>query len=1024
MSNLLNRLGRTTALIVASGFVAYAAGDGNLAVTVLDVTGKPLAGASVAISSPTQIGGTRTAVTDAAGKIRFVRLTPGVFKVVVSANGFQTQTVSADVLIDQTAAVNLKLVPIGGAVVEVVSSLPTVDVTTVTAGTQITQEELTQLPIARNQLATLSLAPGVVSVGGNPALAAGNNRDNFGNNGARNNTYMVDGIDVTSPEAGTYRTTIPQELVQNQDVKTGAITAEYSARAGLFSNVTTVPGGNEFKGGLIYARTDPSWTSAAAQFTPAFPDRTVDDTTAFVSGPILKDRLWFVASYQKIKDVFDVPVAPTAAAFAGESRKATNNDESRTFAKLTWQITEGHQLVASFNKNPSFFDNGTSVTVATRRLAKTERGGDRYTLAYTWQTPSFILDIKSFQHKESDTTVALSTAQGPQVNVIFPTSVSPTVNQTTFGNSSAGTARDYKRNQTRVDGTFFFDAAGSHTLKAGVQMGTDELTQTLFISQGAQYENFDSATTYANVIANYGGNVKGARSKVLAAINGVSTYSSLKTALDTNADGSVDATELGAVNFNTPYNSSNLAMGYLGYRFIMSSLAASTPKMESQGFYVQDQWQIGRLTFSPGFRADKYEYKADNGQSLFKTDLAFAPRVGMSYDVDGDGRTKAYAYWGRYIDPIKLDMVRFTGSLTSSVRNEDVYIQPNATPGSGTWVTENVRGGSKVVDAVFADTFKLPKTDEFRVGLAKDFGNSWTIEGVYTYRRDYDLVEDWDPTLYTSANALEDEARSLFGLGNRTGAGAVPYASLSTQGKAIVDKFRSLMIDPEYFRGGGYTGAQNVARVSGGTLNFVLANLPGGHRVYNAFDVTITRKLKDNWGGFYTFGSVRATGNSQSSGNADYQGDLAQYDPRLAYMNGRLDGSIDWQHKVYVYYKWDNGFLLGLTGSWNSGYHYSDAELIGTRILEKAPALGDAFTEQAGKNRTPEVKSLNARVQYTHSLGKVVKGEVWVDCFNVFNRQTEVDIAEGNGVRAGYAKGQAFSWLAPRFFTVGVKVTF
>ncbi len=1018
MIHPLHRLSRTAALIVASGLAMYAAGEGSLAATIVDVSGKAVANATVVISSPTQIGGSRTLVTDGSGKVRFPRLQAGRFHMVVTANGYQTQTLNdVEVLVDQTANVNLKMIPVGGAIVEVVSSVPTVDVTTVTAGTQVTQEEISVLPVQRTQLATINLAPGVVSLsatvggGGNPGLAGGLGRDNLGNNGARNNTYMVDGMDVTSPETGTYRTTIPQELIQNQDVKTGAITAEYSARAGLFSNVTTIPGSNDFSGGLVYARLDPSLGTSTARFHPVAPDRTVDDTTVFLSGPILKDKLWFVASFQKVKDIFDVKVDPQASVVPGETRKSVNNDEQRTFAKLTWQIADGHQLVGSYDRNPGSFDNGTVTTTPSVRLTKTERGGNRYSLDYTWQTPKFILDVKTFKHKESDTTLANSTAQGPQVDVIFPLAVSPSVDQTTFGNSSAGTGREYERKVTRVDGTFFFDALGTHALKAGIQTGRDQLTQTISVSGGAAYQNFSQAVTYGTVnSAAWGGNAKGAISKVQAAINGQAAYATLKASLDTNSDGTVDLTELGAVNFNTLYDPSNPNKGYLGYRIIQASSASSTPKMEYGGFYVQDQWQIGRVAFTPGFRADKYEYKADNGQSLFKTDWAFAPRVGISYDVNGDGRTKAYAYWGRYIDPIKLDMVRFTGSLTSSVRNEDIYI-------NGTWVTENVRGGSKVVDAVFANTFKLPKTDEFRVGLARDFGNSWTIEGVYTYRHDFDIVEDWDPTLYTSANALEASGRAQFGLG------ATPYASLSTQGKKVVDSYRALAIDPEYFAGGGYTGAQNVSRVAGGTLNFVLANLPGARRVFNQFDVTITRKFKDHWGGYYTFTSVRAEGNSNSSGNADFQGDLAQYDPRLPYTNGKLEGSIDWQHKMFLYYKWDTGFQASMAGYWNSGYHYSDANLVSTRVLQVSPVLADFNTEQLGRNRTPDVKYADARVQYGQKFDKL-KGEIFVDVFNVFNRQTAVDIAEGNGVRPGYSKGEAYTYLLPRRIQVGFKLTF
>lgn len=172
------------------------------------------------------------------------------------------------------------------------------DVTTVTAGTQLTQEELTSLPMVRSQLATLNLAPGVISVGGNPSLAAGLNRDNFGNNGARNNTYMIDGIDVTSPEAGTYRTTIAPELVASQDIKTGAITADYTARAGLFSNTTTISGTNDWSGGLNYYYRGSDWWNQVGRSRPAVVTSEIKDTTSIsrvrssrtASGSWLPDR--------------------------------------------------------------------------------------------------------------------------------------------------------------------------------------------------------------------------------------------------------------------------------------------------------------------------------------------------------------------------------------------------------------------------------------------------------------------------------------------------------------------------------------------------------------------------------------------------------------------------------------------------------------------------------------------------------------------------------------------------------------
>lgn len=1023
MNLLSHRIARATAMIVAAGAIAYAAGDGGISVVVVDTAGKPVAGATVSISSPTHIGGVRNELTDAQGKARFLRLTPGRFKVWVNAKDYQSITIDkVDVLVDQTQAVNAKIAKVGGAVVEVVSAVPTVDVTTITAGTQITQEELTSLPVARNQLGTISLAPGVISVGGNPALAAGLNRDNFGNNGARNNSYMLDGIDVTSPEAGTYRTTIAPELISTQDVKTGAITAEYTARAGLFSNVTTISGSNEWHGGLsAYTRSSSAW-SQVGRYRPFILPSKLSDNTLFASGPIIKDKLWLVASAQKVKEDGTITVDPGATLTPGETRTSVINDETRTFFKLTWAIAPGHTAVAGLSRNPGKFDNLAGPTVVTSQATQTERGGNNYNLSYTWQESRFILDARFLRHEEADTTKALYTNLGPQT--ILQTDATagavPAI-QRTFGNASAGTGRKYQVDNGRVDFTYLFDGLGTHTLKAGLTKGKSQLEQSIFISQGVWYENLgpvgnvaaNGGPTFGYVDSKYGGFVPGTGSRMLSAINNQAAYASVRTFLDSDHDGTVSSSELNAYRFNELFDSARPALGYYGYRRNLASQATSTPKMTTQGGYIQDQWQFGNWTFSPGIRFDDYEYLADNGSSLYKTGLNWAPRLGLSWDVKGDGRTKAYAYWGKYIDPIKLDMVRFTGSLTSSVQTEDIRI-------NGTWVTENTRGGSKVVDAVFANSFKLPKTDEFRAGLAHDFGNSWSLEAVYTYRRDYDIVEDWDPTLYTSAQNLEDEARTIFGMGT------TPYASLTTAQKKAIDTFRSLQIPFAYFAGGGYTGEQNTARVNGGTLNFVLANLPGGYRYYNTFDLTLTRKFADHWGGFATYTRSRNTGNSNSSGNADFQGDLARFDPRLPYHNGALEGSVDWIGKAYAYYKWDNGFTAGMTYNIIGGYHYSNVQVLSTRWLLKVPSDPALLnTEGLGTNMSPRYDIMDAHFQYDFKIWNHVKGAVAIDVFNFFNKQQATDLAPvANVPVSGRVLGEAYAYVPPRRYNLGFKITF
>jgi hypothetical protein len=504
--------------------------------------------------------------------------------------------------------------------------------------------------------------------------------------------------------------------------------------------------------------------------------------------------------------------------------------------------------------------------------------------------------------------------------------------------------------------------------------------------------------------------MSGARSTAITAINNSTSLTNAFLAAGFVRTGSGGtkfvSSDLNAYQFNEP----NPFGGFYSYRVHQVSIASSTPKMKTQGFYVQDQWQVGRWTFSPGLRFDKYEYLADNNASLFKTDWAFAPRVGLTWDVSGTGKSKAYAYWGRYIDPIKLDMVRFTGSLTSSERLEQARLLNQ-------WVTVITRGGTKVVDAVFADSFKLPKTDEFRLGFQIEFGNYYTFETTYTKRKDFDIVEDWDPTLYTDAGNLESEARTLMGLSSS----ATPTA---TQ-QAIINAFRALVIPFDYFAGGGYTGQQNVNRVLGGTLNFVLANLPGGEREYRSIDFTVNRREHNNWGGFMSLSLVDAKGNSQSSGNADFQGDLAQFDPRLPYTNGNIEGSVDWLAKAYGYYRWDMGLLLGMTLNTNSGYHYtSPAFLASGRVLQSWPGENSFFGNQLGNRRTPMVYQADLRVQYGRNFGKI-RGEVYLDVLNATNRQAATDLSEGLNVRGIAPRPDtAYAFQAPRRYSFGIRIKY
>ncbi len=305
-----------------------------------------------------------------------------------------------------------------------------------------------------------------------------------------------------------------------------------------------------------------------------------------------------------------------------------------------------------------------------------------------------------------------------------------------------------------------------------------------------------------------------------------------------------------------------------------------------------------------------------------------------------------------------------------------------------------------------APTLQSPYTDEARLGVEKDLGKGWVFEGVYTHRKDLRIVEDFDM--------------------NYINAATVPNAGGSTPGRIAgvlgntpaywENYLRSLAIPLSYF--GFTTVPQNV--------NYVLANLPGGQREFHVIDLTLRRNFTNGWQGMFSTTFTNATGNSLSSGDADFQGDSARVDPRAPWMNGTLIGSIDHQFKGYLSYTVQDGFLKGLnvgaTGVYLSGQHYSRGLGAYGRILQ-GPFIPD-FDASPGERVGPAYANLDARIKYGFTFATKFKGEVFVDIFNVTNRQAATALEESSNGVSGGRFGEAIGWQQPRRFYLGARVSF
>ncbi len=251
-------------------------------------------------------------------------------------------------------------------------------------------------------------------------------------------------------------------------------------------------------------------------------------------------------------------------------------------------------------------------------------------------------------------------------------------------------------------------------------------------------------------------------------------------------------------------------------------------------------------------RTEQWKHYATTGDEIFTFDWAFAPRLSAVYDVRGDGRHKASAYWGRYYDPIRNDMTNFAGTLTGSILEEQVYAL-------GEYVTYRTRGGPTVQDAFFSPETKTPYTDELQLGYAVDLGYGMSFDALYFNRRTRDIFEDYDLHLYADPT----------GYASVSGVPGDPNAP------------DSLFLGYDYF---GYT--ENPGS------NFVLGTLDGGKRNFQGLEFVFRKRFANNWQFLTSYNWNDAEGNSNSDGNADFQGDVLFLDPRAPNQFGTQPGLI------------------------------------------------------------------------------------------------------------------------------------
>ncbi len=329
-----------TILLASMTVPAYAQlATGNVYGTVQDDQGAVLPGAAATLTGATI--GTRTTVSGSQGDFRFLNLDPGQYTISIALPNFAKVARAVTVATGSNVSVGftLKMAQVEETIT-VTAETPVVEPKKTGTSTTFSQDELAKVPNSRDPWALLRTVPGVVLDRVNIAGNESGQQSLYRAKGARfsDGVWSLDGINITDMAAtGASPTYFDYDAFEEIQVSTSGNDIRQPT-GGVGINFVSKRGTNKLKGTVrgYFTHDDLEWENVpdelrAAGVTPQTTNhiRQIADYGADLGGPVLKDRLWFWASYGKQ----DIRLARSAGKIVDKTVLKDNN------VKLNWQAT-------------------------------------------------------------------------------------------------------------------------------------------------------------------------------------------------------------------------------------------------------------------------------------------------------------------------------------------------------------------------------------------------------------------------------------------------------------------------------------------------------------------------------------------------------------------------------------------------------------------------------------------------------------------------------------------------------------
>lgn len=391
-------------LILGLAALSYAQRQtGSISGQVTDKDGNPLPGATVSISGPALMG-VSSYVTSETGLFRFPSLLPGEYEIRAEMPGFKTVIRKGLIVsVGKTTDVLLELdVATVEEEVTVTAASPVVDVESSKISVNYSAQFLASIPMNRDLYDIQNSIPGAIS----ESVEYRRTSSILGGT-VRSQLYALDGVPLNDPATFYSMANINVDVYEEIEFEVGAHPAEVGQTDSTYINIVSKSGGNNFSGGGTVYYISKSFNQDlfteeqinALGVNP--PEKFTDskDFSANLGGPVIKDRLWFFLNGRRYTwDRANPGNAELRMARLGlptEGHYDYNHQEWMGFAKLTFQATKNIRYMGMFHWNhiyePVYQNSGGGDT----DISQTEIWDHENTYTTTHQV-NWVLDQNTF----------------------------------------------------------------------------------------------------------------------------------------------------------------------------------------------------------------------------------------------------------------------------------------------------------------------------------------------------------------------------------------------------------------------------------------------------------------------------------------------------------------------------------------------------------------------------------------------------------------------------------------------------